>query len=108
MSNEKPKPALPEWMHDAIRAEPPGFMQDLVQASRQRSNSASMIPPARRSEDAPRPASGGTAPLREPAGLRWVDAQLDAADRDARAAAIRQRVETQLIEKLTDDEARSK
>jgi hypothetical protein len=35
-------PPRPEWQQDLIN--PPGFMADILQASRQRSDSASLIP----------------------------------------------------------------
>jgi hypothetical protein len=108
MADKQKSAPLPEWVRDAIAAEPPGFMQDIVQASRLRSNSASMIPQAHRSENVPRPASAATAPIRPPQGIDIIDRMCIEQDRADRAAAIRQRVETRLIEKLIDDEARGK
>jgi hypothetical protein len=99
----KPKPApLQEWQRDAIAAEPRGFMQDIIQASRHRSNSASLLPDRQRSEEKPRPASGGTAPIQPVPGISHIDRICEAQDRADRAAAIRQRIENDWIESHFD------
>jgi hypothetical protein len=101
MTDKKPAP-LQEWQRDAIAAEPRGFMEDIIQASRQRSESASLIPDRQRSEEKPRPPSGGTVPIQPPPGLRWIDAQCDAQDKRDRAMALRQRIESAWIESHFD------
>jgi len=79
------------------------LVADLVaDARRGISQSASLLPPSRE------PAKpGGTGwveapPIKCP-DTRWIDAQLDAADRRDRAAAIRQRIENDWIESHFED-----
>ena len=87
------KPALQEWQRDAIAAEPNGFMQDIIQASRQRSQSASLLPPRQRSEEKPRSPSGGTTEIKPPPGIDLIDKMCIEQDRLDRAAALRQQLE---------------
>jgi hypothetical protein len=97
------KPELPEWARDLVAGEPAGVMAGVIADSRHGiATSASLIPTARqRAEDKPR-VGGGEATLQVP-GLRWVDAQCDAADQRDRAAAIKQAIETLQIERLIEE-----
>jgi|SRR5215469_5268335 len=101
MTDQKQKPApLQEWQRDAIRAEPRGFMRDVIRdAYHGISQSASLIPERQRSEeDTPRPPSGGTVEIKAPPGINYVDQLCDAADRNDRIAALRAKVENDWIE----------
>src|SRR6516165_5538567 len=92
-----------EWEIEAERAAPTSLIRDIVSdAYRGILQSASMIPDRLRSEDKPRPASGGTGPVQPPPGLRWVDQQLDAADRRDRAVRVQQEMELAEIERRLD------
>jgi hypothetical protein len=93
---EKQKP-MPEWARDVIGAEPKGFMQDIVQASRLRSQSASLIPDRQRSQDPPRQVSGGTAELKTPY-TRDMDRVGEAFAYDAKMAALKVKIETRQLE----------
>jgi hypothetical protein len=98
-----------EWQRDALRAVPDALVRDIVSdAYRGISKSASMIPDKQRAAEEPRAASGGTIPVQQPAGVRWVDAQCDYADRQERIAAIRQRIENEWIEEKLDRSKPSK
>jgi hypothetical protein len=74
------------------------LVKDIVaDAYRGISQSASMIPPSR---EPAKPKGTGwvdAAPLKSP-DTRWIDAQIDAQDKRDRAAALRQRVESDWIE----------
>jgi hypothetical protein len=59
------------------------------------SNSASMIPDQQRAAEEQRPASGGTVEVKPPPGINYVDALCDVADRRDRAAAVREKLETE-------------
>jgi len=94
MSDQKQKTApLQEWQRDAIRTEPPGFMRDVVQDARARPQSASMLPDRLRSQDRPRPPSGGTVPIASPPGIKIIDQMCEAQDSADRAARIRQKID---------------
>ena len=84
-----------------IVAEPRGFMQDIVQASRLRSQSASMIPDRQR-EDPPTKGTGwaDAVPLKPPPGIEIVDRLCIEQDKRDRAAANRVRIETELAEAM--------
>jgi len=99
MKDEKQKP-LQEWQRDLVANEPKGFMQDIIQASRQRSQSASLLPDRLRSEDKPRAPSGGTVPIESPPGLQYVDRLCEAAARNDRLAALKVKVETDWLFQL--------
>jgi hypothetical protein len=64
------------------------------------SESASMIP--QRANETPRTPSGGSVPIEQPPGLRWVDQQLDAQAEKDRAALVRQRMEDAWFEARFD------
>jgi hypothetical protein len=100
LHDEKQKPAPPpEWMRDAVAAEPAGFMKGVLDDARAGiATSASMIPARQRSQDKVRPPSGGEAPLQVP-GINYIDAMCDAQDRVDRAAAMRVRVDTEAVER---------
>ena len=77
------------------------LMADIVADARKGiSQSASMISDRQRSEEKPRPASGGSMPIQPPPGINIIDRMCDAQDRIDRAAAMRVRVETELAEAL--------
>jgi hypothetical protein len=97
MTDKKPAP-LQEWQRDAIAAEPRGFMQDIIQASRLRSQSASFIPDRQRSKETPRPPSGGSVPLKPVDGINAMDRIAEAFARRDRADAMRERIDTVRVE----------
>ena len=74
-------------------------MADIIQASRLRSHSASLIPDRQRSEEKPRAVSGGSVPIQPPPGIADIDRLCDAADRADRAAAARVRMEALMSDK---------
>jgi hypothetical protein len=95
---------LPEWAVDAERAVPTSLIRDVVSdAYRGISQSASMLPPHMRSEDKPRPASGGTVPIQPPPGINYIDQMCEAQSRADRLAAIKQRIEHAWIEAHFDN-----
>ena len=103
MTDQKHKAApLPEWMRDMIAAEPRGFMQDIVQASRHRSQSASPIPGRTRPDEDDPPAKGtgwsAAVPLKPPPGIEIVDRLCIEQDKRDRAAMVKVKLETALIE----------
>jgi hypothetical protein len=55
-------------------------------------------PPRQRSEDKPRAPSGGTVEIKSPPGIEIIDRMVANQDRLDRAAAIRQRIESDWIE----------
>jgi hypothetical protein len=88
-----------EWELDAERAVPTSLIRDIVSdAYRGIPQTTSMIPDRQRAQDRPRAASGGTAPLTPPPGINYIDRMCEAQDRVDRAAAIRVRIETELVE----------
>jgi len=89
MKDQKPA-QLQEWQRDAIRAEPPGFMRDLI--TFRGSQSQSLIPDRQRSNEKPRPASGGTVEITAPPGIKYVDQLCDAADAADRRARVREKL----------------
>jgi hypothetical protein len=78
---------IPEWMLEMAQAVPTDLIRDIVADSR-RSWSV---------EAKPQPARGSgwvdPIPLGPPPGDRWVNAQLDAADREWRADRLREEME---------------
>jgi hypothetical protein len=88
-----------EWELEAERAVPTRLIRDIVaDAYRGISQSTSLIPDRQRSEDKPRAVSGGTVPIQPPPGIEIIDRLCQAQDRADRAAAIRVRIETELVE----------
>jgi len=98
MTEQKKPAAPPEWVRDAVAAEPKGFMADIIQASRQRSNSASLIPDRMRSDDKPRPVSGGTTELKGVPGIDAMDRIAAGFAYQDRMAALKVKVETDWLE----------
>jgi hypothetical protein len=101
MTDKKPVP-LQEWQQDAIRNEPVGFMADIIQASRGRSQSASLLPDRQRSKETPRAVSGGTIERKPPPGINYIDRMCEAASHSDRMAALKVKVETQWLEFLME------
>jgi hypothetical protein len=93
-----------EWELEAERAAPTSLIRDIVSdAYRGISQSASLIPPRQRSENRPRPASGGPAgEVKPPPGIEHIDRLCDEADRRARAVAVQQKMELEWIEELLE------
>jgi hypothetical protein len=88
-----------EWELDAERAVPTSLIRDIVSdAYRGIAQSTSMIPDRHRSQDRPRPPSGGTVPIQPPPGIEIIDRLCQAQDRADRAAAVRVRIETEMVE----------
>ena len=83
-------------------------MEDIIRASRQRSQSASLIPDRQRSKERPRVPSGGTIERKPPPGINYIDRMCEAQDRVDRAAATRVRVETALVEAIMNDKISNK
>jgi len=97
MTDQKPR-HVPEWMQDAIRAEPRGFMDDVIRTSRLRSNSASLIPDKQRSEDKPRPVSGGSTELKPVPGIDHMDRIAAGFAHQDKMQAVKVKVETDWLE----------
>jgi len=109
MTTEKKPAPLEEWQRDAIAAEPRGFMQDIIQASRQRSQSASLIPDRQRVEEKPRPPDGGgTVPIEPAPGIAHLDRIAESFARADRAAAARVRIDNELAEAMMKNKAQNK
>ena len=99
MTDRKQNPApIPEWMRDAIAAEPKGFMADII--AYRPGQSQSLIPDRQRSEEKPRAVNGGTAPIQPVPGVRHMDAIAESFARADRAAAARVRIDNELAEAL--------
>jgi hypothetical protein len=88
-----------EWEIDAANAVPAGFMRDVLNDSRRMSQSASMIRDRMRAKETPRPPSGGgTVPITQPDGLKYIDQMCQAQDRLDRANAARVLLRADLVE----------
>ena len=88
----------------AIGAVDDRLMADIVSDARRGiPQTTSLIPDRQRSEEKPRPPSGGTVPLQPPPGIEHIDRMVAHQDRIDRAAAIRVRIETELAEAALRD-----
>jgi hypothetical protein len=74
------------------------------------STSASLVPAARRrsEEEKPRTPSGGTVPIQQPPGIDIIDRMCLEQDRADRAAAVRVRIETEMVEAAMNDKTSRK
>jgi hypothetical protein len=87
------------------------LVRDIVaDARRGLSQSASMIPDRQRSEPSPTGNNGWVepAPLSSPPGISTIDAMCEAQDRADRAAVVRVRIETELVEELMSNKIQNK
>jgi hypothetical protein len=92
-----------EWELEAERAVPTSLIRDVVgDAYKGISQSTSQLLPSR-TQEKPRPASGGTMELKPPPGIDIIDRMCEAQDRADRAAAVRVRIETELVEAMMEN-----
>ena len=87
-----------EWQRDMERVAPTSLVRSIADDFRRGPAGPSSIAGARSVNNEPRAASGGVTPITQPPGLRWIDQQCDAADRQEQIAALRQRVENEWFE----------
>jgi hypothetical protein len=74
-------------------------MRDVISDSRHGiPTSASMIPDRARSDEKPRPASGGTTEVKPPLGIDHIDRMCQAQDRVDKLAAMKVKLETDWLE----------
>ena len=95
-----PKYTMPqEWEMDAYAAAPTSVVKAIANDFRRGPSAPSSLAGSKgvNEMDYPR-ASGGTAPIEQPPGLRWIDRQLDEADRQERIARLQMELDNAEIE----------